>query len=100
MMPITTSEVCARATIGSSAAVVVAPSNTFRRVIVIAASFVGQTAIDEAIEDDGKASKCSKSCPLKHSQLLVAQVRHQHQSGGMRDRERQFCGRNHRLRGH
>jgi len=38
MMPIATSGVSARAAIGSSAAVAVAPSNTFRRVIVMAGS--------------------------------------------------------------
>ncbi|MFK4577428.1 hypothetical protein ABIF83_000875 [Bradyrhizobium ottawaense] len=38
MTPITTSEVCARAASGTSAAVAVAPNNTSRRVIVMAKS--------------------------------------------------------------
>jgi hypothetical protein len=43
----------------------VAPSKTFRRVMVITESFV-ERRIDETIEVYGKASKNGRGCPLKH----------------------------------
>src|ERR1700733_11820591 len=100
MMPIFTSGVCARAAIGNSAAVAVAPSNTLRRVMVITGSSVDRRLIDETIADGGKALKNGRSCSLKHGKLLVAEIGHQHQSGRVRDRKRQLRRRDHRLRGH
>src|SRR5580704_17499647 len=102
MMPIATS-VSARAAIGASAAMAVAPSNTFRRVMDIKSSSVDRPFIVETVSARGKASKNGKRCPLKsglspHGELLVFQVGHQHQPRRMRDRERHFRRRNDRLR--
>src|ERR1700743_3106412 len=78
MTPLATSAVSARAASGIMAAVAAAPSTTSRRVTPIPYPPYVFGPTDAAVGLDGKASKSGKVCPLKHSQLLVLQVRHQH----------------------
>src|SRR5947199_4106309 len=92
MTAMTTSDVCACTAIGNSAAVAVAPSKTFRRVMVIKGSSIWRRLIDGTVEGYGKASENGK--------LLVLEISHQHQRGGMRNGKRQLRRRDHRLRRH
>src|ERR1700712_725001 len=97
MTPITTSDVCACAAIGSSAAVAVAPSSTFRRVMVIRSSFV--TGISSMKQSNATVKhESTASLALKNGKLLILEIGDKHQSGRVRDRERQPGRRNHCLR--
>src|SRR5580704_14625959 len=106
----TTSGACARAATGNSAALAVAPSNTCRRLMVIAISpacpALSMKRLTSAVKPQRAAVAAYESMmrfsdhALHHSKLLVAQVRHQHQARRMRDRKRQLRRRDHRLRRH
>src|SRR3984885_4897144 len=106
----TTSGACARAATGNSAALAVAPSNRCRRLMVIAISpacpALSMKRLTSTVKPQRTAVAAYESImrfpdhALHHSELLVAQVRHQHQARRMRDRKRQLRRRNHRLRRH
>src|SRR4051812_34716744 len=99
MTPITTSAACARPAIGASAATAVAPSNTLRRVIVIAKSPV-DLVLSLKRQTLAVKPQWTAKAASKHGKLLVLQIGHQHQARCMRDRKRQLGGRDHRLRRH
>src|ERR1700676_4406478 len=88
----TTSEVCARAAIGSSAAEAAPPSKTFRRVMLMTWSFVAGGYRCDNQDSKGKASKYSK--------VLILEVGDEHQSRRMCYGKRQPRRSDYRLRCH